>query len=170
MNLEYAKNQLIHSARTIQSIVFGLGKEQAHWKPTPEEWSIAEVMAHLYDEERDDFRARIKLIFADPAQDWPGIDPEGWAREREYNKRPLADSLNDFLEERQASIDWLNSLDNPNWDLAGTHPLGFSMAAGHLLAAWVAHDFLHIRQINELHYKWAVKQAEPYTVIYAGEW
>lgn len=170
MNLDYAKNQLIHSARTIQSIVFGIGSEQAHWKPRPEDWSLVEVMAHLYDEEREDFRARIKLIFADPEQSWPGIDPEGWAVERRYNERQLGDVLNDFLEERQRSIDWLNSLEAPDWDLAGTHPLGFSMAAGHLLAAWVAHDFLHIRQMNALLYKWTVQQVKPYTVMYAGEW
>ena len=114
MNLDYAKNQLTHSARTIQSIVFGLSTEQAHWKPTPDEWSIAEVMMHLYDEERDDFRARVRCIFADPTQEWPPIDPEGWAKERQYNERPLSDSLDAFLEERQTSIDWLNSLENPD--------------------------------------------------------
>jgi hypothetical protein len=34
----------------------------------------------------------------------------------------------------------------------------------------VAHDFLHIRQMNELQYAWNETQAAPYAVQYAGGW
>jgi len=38
------------------------------------------------------------------------------------------------------------------------------------MAAWVAHDLLHLRQLVELHYAWTVAKAAPYSLQYAGEW
>jgi hypothetical protein len=42
------------------------------------------------------------------------------------------------------------------------------MAAGDLLASWVAHDLLHVRQIARLRYEYVRKLAAPYGVDYAG--
>ena len=39
-----------------------------------------------------------------------------------------------------------------------------------MLAAWVAHDLLHLRQLVELHYAWTAQQLQPYSVAYAGDW
>ena len=43
------------------------------------------------------------------------------------------------------------------------------MAAGDLLAAWVAHDLLHIRQIARIQYEHARALAAPYKMDYAGK-
>ena len=39
-----------------------------------------------------------------------------------------------------------------------------------LLASWVAHDLLHMRQLVELHWVYTIHQLEPYKVEYAGQW
>ena len=39
--------------------------EQARWKPGKDRWSILEVINHLYDEEREDFRKRLELVLSD---------------------------------------------------------------------------------------------------------
>jgi hypothetical protein len=44
------------------------------------------------------------------------------------------------------------------------------MRAGDMLAAWVAHDLLHMRQLVELHRTYTVTQLAPYDTRYAGEW
>ncbi len=44
------------------------------------------------------------------------------------------------------------------------------MKAGELLAAWVAHDNLHMRQLVELRRARLVNLTAPYDVSYAGEW
>ena len=90
--------------------------------------------------------------------------------ERAYNTRAPDRELLDFRRERAASIDWLHGLRNPDWARSSVAPWGGSMTAGALLAAWVAHDMLHIRQLNELHYRWHTLQAQPYAVDYAGGW
>ena len=45
-----------------------------------------------------------------------------------------------------------------------------SAIAGDLLAAWSAHDALHLRQISKRLYQIAQRDAGSYSVQYAGEW
>jgi hypothetical protein len=170
MNLEYFTARLSKNAETIQSLVRGVAEEQARWKPAPEEWSILEVVNHLYDEEREDFRTRLDLVLHRPDQPWPGIDPEGWAVERKYNERDLEASLKGFLTERRRSVSWLAGLSSPDWQSCRQHPKAGDLSAGDLLASWLAHDFLHIRQLAELHWEIVSLQAKPYSTDYAGAW
>lgn len=170
MDLEYLTARLSENAETIQSLARGVAEEQARWKPTPDEWSIVEVINHLYDEEREDFRLRLDLTLHQPGQPWPGIDPEGWAVERRYNERELKPSLKAFLEERERSVAWLAGLSSPDWKADYNHPQAGELSAGDLLASWLAHDFLHLRQLAQLHWQYISRLAEPYTTRYAGAW
>jgi len=169
MELEFFTDQMDKQARTIESLTLGIADEQARWKPDPETWSILEVINHLYDEECDDFRVRLDIILYYPNQAWPPINPTGWVSEHHYNQRDLAQSVEDFLKERQRSVAWLRGLEAPDWQKTVTSPVG-KMRAGDMLAAWVAHDLLHTRQLVELHWAYTVQSAQPYQVSYAGEW
>ena len=85
----------------------------------------------------------------------------------------MAQALVAFLKhqrvERDASLEWLRGLQSPSWDAEYRAPWGV-LRAGDLIAAWLAHDHLHLRQLNELHYAYLALQAAPYSVEYAGEW
>ena len=48
MNLEYFTTRLSKNMDTIQSLVQGVAEEQSRWKPMSEEWSILEVINHLF--------------------------------------------------------------------------------------------------------------------------
>jgi hypothetical protein len=144
--------------------------EQARWKPAAKQWSILEVVNHLYDEEREDFRLRFQLTLKDPTQTWPPIDPPRWAVERRYNERDLQESFQNFVVERQKSLEWLRNLGDVKLDNTAKHPGGFELSAGDLLASWVAHDLLHVRQLTRLHYQYWAEQVKPYQVLYAGDW
>jgi hypothetical protein len=39
-----------------------------------------------------------------------------------------------------------------------------------LLASWLAHDFLHIRQMARLHWEYLNSICPPFKTAYAGEW
>ena len=77
MDLAYCRTRLRQSAAAIVALAQGVTPEQARWKPTPEEWSLLEVICHLYDEEREDFRQRLDLTLHHPEADWPPIHPVG---------------------------------------------------------------------------------------------
>ena len=93
MNLQFYIDRLSQSPAVISSLVQGVTPEQARWKPSPDRWSILEVINHLEDEERDDFRTRLDYLLHRPGQPLPPIDPPRWAVERKYNERDLAESV-----------------------------------------------------------------------------
>ncbi len=166
-------DQIIERMRTNAAAIAALARDvtdtQARWKPSPEAWSLLEVVNHLYDEEREDFRTRIDYILHRPGEQTPPIDPAGWVTARAYNQRDPRESLDALLHERDASLKWLRGLHDPDWDAEYRAPWGV-LRAGDLLAAWLAHDHLHLRQLNELHYAYLAQQAAPYSVAYAGDW
>ncbi len=139
-------------------------------RPSPEAWSGLEVLCHLYDEEREDFRQRLELLLEDPERPWPPINPRGWVSERGYGDRDPQAMLIMFLAERTKSLQWLRGLSDPNWLAVKTHPALGSMTAGQLLGCWVAHDLLHMRQLIRLHYLHCAALAGALDLGYAGDW
>ena len=153
----------------IRHTVEAVAPEEAGWRPPSGGWSVLEIVNHLVDEEREDFRARLDLLLHEPGTEWPPIAPESWVTERTYQERDLSESLGRFLAERQRSLEWLSGLEDPEWQRRYEHPLG-PIAAGDLLASWCAHDVLHLRQLMLRRYQLAAWLAEPYRGDYAGPW
>lgn len=170
MDFSGCQLQLRQNCELIRKLVADISPEQARRKPSPDDWSVLEVINHLYDEEREDFRQRFDYLLHRPGEPWPPIDPQGWVTERHYNERDLSTSLQNFLDERQKSLTWLATLPNPTLDAHETHPVAGKFHAGDMLAAWVAHDVLHLRQLIELKYFLLVELVRPYNPQYAGDW
>jgi hypothetical protein len=139
------------------------------WKPTPDAWSLLEIVCHLYDEEREDFRARVFNTLLTPETQPPSIDPPGWVTQRKYAQQDYAEKLNAFLEERTVSIKKLKALKNPAWKNIYSHPFEGNLTAYQLLANWLAHDYHHIRQINRRLYEY-LRHSSKVSLEYAGEW
>ena len=169
MNFIPLISQQHNNAETIRSLTKGVSNEQARWKPGPDSWSILEVVNHLYDEEREDFRIRLDYILNRPGEIPPEIDPQGWVSSRRYNERDLAESIDKFTEERHESLHWLGDLIPFDPDATSELPFG-TFRAGDMFAAWVTHDLLHLRQLVELHYLYTRSSLAPQDVSYAGEW
>ena len=169
MDLENIISQMEGNAQAIRALVENCSDQQAGWKPDDSSWSILEVINHLLDEEREDFRAHLDQALHAGEGAWSRIDPQGWVTARGYNQRALAPSLEAFLEEREKSLRWLQELEEVDWEQAYQSPFG-SIRAGDILAAWVAHDLLHMRQLVELQWAYLVQEVAPYEVRYAGEW
>ena len=163
------RDRLRANAEVVAAQVAGVGGEQARWKPDPAQWSILEVVNHLADEEVEDFRTRLDATLHHRGS-WPPIDPQGWPASRGYNERALGESLERFLSRRAESLSWLDGLVEPDWSIAYEHPSIGSIRAGDLLTSWVAHDYIHIRQINRLHRDWLVSSLSAHSPRYAGRW
>jgi len=162
--------QLTANAQAMRHLVQTISNEQAQWKPNPETWCMMEVMEHIYNEERIDFRKHLKEMLGRPPRPWGKFNPEEY-----ISVENCQQALEGFLAEREASIAWLKLLEPPDWDVKTQvqfDPGGemLVLSAGDVLVSWVAHDFLHLRQLNELLYAWNEKQASPYSVQYAGGW
>jgi uncharacterized damage-inducible protein DinB len=167
-DLGVAIERLRNSGMAIERLVTGLSEEEYRWKPTPDRWSVLEVLAHLCDEEQLDFRQRLDYTLHRPGQAWPPIDPQGWVVQRSYNEMDAVQTVTRFRKERDESIAWLRHLDKPGWDLVYRHPSAGELTAADLLASWVAHDLLHIRQIVGLLHEMVGRSGR--RTDYAGDW
>src|SRR5688572_12246532 len=141
--------ELKNSTEMIRALLSGMTPEEARVKPNAKSWSILEVVCHLYDEEREDFREHVDFILHRQGEEWHQIDPEGWVTERKYNEQDFTEVQEKFFSEREESLDWLEELPNPNWETIYTSQYG-TTSAGEMLACWIAHDNLHVRQLVEL--------------------
>ncbi len=146
-----------------------LSRTEYLWREHEGKWNLLEVVCHLYDEERDDFRTRLKLVLDDPEKPFPPIDPVGWVTERNYEEQDLNTMLEKFLAERRSSIEWLQSLDKPPLENAYMHHKLGPMSGRFILSNWLAHDYLHIRQILRIKYNY-LQFTSGQDLSYAGEW
>jgi uncharacterized damage-inducible protein DinB len=169
MKFETLYLELVNSTDMILTILASLTQEEARVKPDEASWSILETLCHLYDEELEDFREHLDFVLNRQDQKWHPIDPAQWVVDRKYNEQDFKEMKEKFFAERNKSLNWLKSLLNANWDLTYTSEFG-TLSAGELLASWVAHDNLAMRQFVELRRNRIEKISGPYSVAYAGDW
>lgn len=169
MNFEKLYQELKNSTEMIRALLAGITQEEAQMKPDEGSWSVLEVVCHLYDEEREDFREHLDFILHRQSEEWHRIDPQGWVTERKYNEQNFTDMQEKFFAEREKSLAWLGGLSDRDWETTYTSQFG-SMRAGDMLASWVAHDNLHIRQLVELRRMRIENITKPYKIEYAGDW
>jgi len=166
-NLLY--QELTNSTEMIRVLLSGISKEDAQTKPDFESWSILEVLCHLYDEEREDFREHLDFILHRQNEKYHVIDPQGWVTERKYNEQNFIEMQEKFFTERWKSLEWLKTLTGTDWETTYISQHG-SVSAGEMFSCWVAHDNLHIRQLVELRRKYIENITSPYDLQYAGDW
>ena len=170
MNFERLVDSLERFLTTLPALVADLDQQTLRWKPKSENWSVLEIVCHLADEEVEDFRKRVQMTLEDSSQDWPSIDPEGVADSRNYNQQNIDEVLARFVKERKASVAWLRTLESPNWNATYDHPTFRPIQAGEVMAAWVAHDHLHTRQIAKRLFELSTVDGQPFSTRYAGDW
>jgi len=137
-------------------------------RETEGRWSPLEILAHLLDEEREDFRPRAQAA-SERRRIETRIDPVGWVGQRAYNSKDPAQVCRDFAGERQVSCAWLRQLDLGLLEAALDDPQLGRMRCGDFIAAWRLHDLLHLRQLSTALAVLTARQLEGWKVDYAGK-
>jgi len=153
---------------TFSSLLRMIEPDQYLYKLENADWCILEIVCHLYDEEREDFRTRLRSVLESPLASPPPIDPPAWVKERNYIDQDYGVMLQKFEEERKHSIVYLKSLDQPKWDNYYEHAHLGKLDGNHFLRNWLAHDYLHIKQIIQRKYQFLHSQTGD--ISYAGKW
>ncbi len=159
--------QLLKNKTVFQALFEGLEEQEYLWRPEKGKWIMLEILCHLLDEEREDFKVRMKSVLKNPEESLPKIDPAGWVISRSYASQNYNDTLNAFLKERDQSLKWLKGLSNPLWKNAFQHPHFGPMSAELFYTNWLAHDQRHIEQIIRLKYAY-LKHISTESLDYAG--
>jgi len=144
-------------------------KDQAliDWRPAADKWNLREIAAHLYDEEREDFRARVLHYLYRPNETMKSIDPEEWVSDRKYNEMDYELVVKDLLAERAESISLLRGIDEILWAAEYEHNKWGKIGPRFFLNNWLAHDYLHFKQISQHKYLF-LKAHSTFPIDYAG--
>lgn len=168
-NSRFIIGQLEYNLSVFQNLLKSQSKYETLWRPNTDNWCLLEIVCHLVDEEVHDFRARVATALDPVKHPFYPIDPVGWVTERKYMEQDYPLKVNEWIKERDASIKWLRSLNEPKWSSTFDHVDFGPVSASHFLANWLAHDHIHIRQINRTKRAF-FDHISNEDLAYAGKW
>ncbi len=169
MDHNYIISALENNLSVFTSLLRKSNPDEYLYKPDNQSWCMLEIVCHLYDEEREDFRMRLQTVLDAPYKHPPMIDPEGWVLKRDYIHQDYGLKVNEFLTERQSSLSYLKTLSDPQWTNYYEHPVLGNLDGNHFLTNWLAHDYLHIRQLTQRKYQY-LQHMSGNDCSYAGVW
>lgn len=168
ITVEFLRTQLELNGRVLFNMLKNMNAQLYNWKPNAKAWSILEILCHLTDEEKEDFKVRMKYAI-DKQQAPHMIDPVGWVTQRNYSAQDFDLKLQEFKAARNDSIAWLEDIEDSQFEHKWVHPKLGPLTAHHFAANWLAHDQLHIRQITRNKYNY-IQQLSKNNCEYAGNW
>ncbi len=124
----------------LRDLLSGITDEQANARPAPGEWSIKEVVGHLNDTERVFAYRALRFSRGDSAA-LPGFDQDEFVKSTDFNRRTLADLVEEFSLQRQANLLMIRALtaeEAARVGAASGNPMS-ARAAIYVLAGHVLH-------------------------------
>ena len=145
-----AIDQIAATPEILRLMMAPVSEEQSRWKPAPDRWSIAEILAHLSHIEGHYFRAGVEAMLSknDPAVE--PYDQKEWDAEGAYRDREPEESFAHFEEQRENNVMFLREMEPRSVLRAGRHPEVGKVTVADYLNEWALHDLGHVRQIAEL--------------------
>ena len=132
----------------LRGLMVELSDEDARWKPAPDRFSVAEVLAHLSHAEGHCWRMRLDAWDADGH---PTFAPDDAADHLElFRNADPEDAFDHFEEQRETNLEYLNGLPEGAGERKATHQAVGEITLAQMLHSWAMHDLGHIRQIAEL--------------------
>jgi hypothetical protein len=144
---------LDHLAATpdiFRALLTGVSDEQAYWKPTPDRFSIAELLEHLSHVEAHCFRIRFDEALAADDPEVEPYDQNAFYAQGTYSNRDAEESLAHWEEQREDNLEFLRGLDPKALSRTARHTVLGSFTLENLLNEWALHDLGHVRQLAEL--------------------
>ena len=155
------RNRLIESyGRAYDTLVNALKefpKEMWQWKPSPEKWSIHEIIIHITDSEANSY-VRCRRFIAEPGSGVYGYDQDRWAVDLKYHNQSIEDNLQLFKWLRKLSYDLIKTVDDKTWETATiNHSENGVMTFEEWLQIYEEHIPVHIKQMRRNLVAWNSK-------------
>ncbi|MGA2378146.1 MAG: DinB family protein [Spirochaetia bacterium] len=144
-----AMDVLAATPRQVERLIKGLTRKRLGKRPSPEKWSVTEILAHLADVEIVQ-GFRIRLILGASGISIQGFDQDVWARYSDYATHDPALSLEGYRVNRQRTLRLLKSLPKEMWDNFGVHSERGKETVRRVAEMMAGHDINHLRQIQAI--------------------
>jgi DinB superfamily len=132
----------------LRGLMSEISEEDARWKPAPDRFSIAEVMAHLSHSEGHCYRARVDRFLA---EQMPEFEPDDAQMHLDlYRNADPEEEFGHFEDQRETNVELLRGLPAAAGNRKALHREAGEITLSHMLHEWALHDLGHIRQVAEL--------------------
>jgi uncharacterized damage-inducible protein DinB len=148
--MDVTRERLVRMARTADDLAAAVaGHPQAALtaRPSADAWSATEVVCHLRDIE-EFYLGRIKLILANQEPTLVLLDPDRWAKDRQYGRNDPAEALATFRESRAETLAFLAGLAADQWERRATHPIRGPITVRNIVHSMAKHDEVHLAQLE----------------------
>jgi len=132
----------------LRGLMTELSDEDARWKPAPDRFSVAEVLAHLSHSEGHCYRKRVDQFMEEERPELEPDDAQMWLDL--YRNADPEDAFDHFEEQRETNVEFLRDLPAGSGERVALHKSAGEITLNQMLHEWALHDLGHIRQIAEL--------------------
>ncbi len=129
------------------------------FRPSPDHWTIHEVIVHIADSEANSF-IRCRKLIAEPGTPVLAYDEVGWARALHYHEQNTDDALQLFKWLRGNTYKLIQSLPESTWSNTVEHPENGTMTMDDWLEVYARHIPDHVAQMQAVYDQWK-RQASP---------
>ena len=137
------------TATVLAELMAGASDQKLRMRPRSDKWSIAEILAHLADDEiATAWRYRQMVEHSGIAL--AGFDQELWARMGDYGSRTPQQSLELFRLLRMVNLQFLAQLAPGQWECFGVHAERGRITVRELATHMAGHDANHVEQIRRI--------------------
>ncbi len=130
----------------LERMVRGISDTAVTHSPTPDHWSIADVLCHLHMVE-EHYLDRLQRVTAETRPLIPAIHPHPAAHDLTL---PLARVVVNFKQARQTTLTFLQNLKAGDWQRTAVHPAWGEVTFRALVQHLVDHDTSHLNQMIEI--------------------
>ena len=132
----------------LRGLMCELSASDTAWKPAPDRFSVAEVLAHLSHSEGHCYRMRVDRFMS---EELPQFEPDDAQMYLDlYRDADAEDAFDHFEEQRETNVEYLRTLTRSAGERKAMHREVGAITLQQMLHEWAMHDLGHMRQIAEL--------------------
>jgi hypothetical protein len=147
-----------NSYQQLVSALTGFPREMWQFRPSPDRWTIHEIVVHITDSEVNSY-VRCRRLLAEPGSTVLGYDENIWAQNLHYHQQSVDDALALFRLLRLASYQLIQEVQEPAWENRVYHSENGWMTLEDWLDTYSRHVQDHIAQMQLVFEDW-ISQAD----------
>jgi hypothetical protein len=136
-------------AELVAVAITGAAGPELDFKPSPEKWSVRQIVAHLADAEAANV-VRFRQVIAEDDPTLVPFDQNAWAEKTDYDKRKPSQALETMRQLRADNYQLLKDLPAETFSRTGNHLRRGTMSLLDMLRLFAEHAEKHAVQIREL--------------------
>ncbi len=141
--------RLANTIPSLRELTAKLGSDGWLYRPSPDEWSVTEIICHLRDVDREIHLPRLHSLIIEKEPFMPGVVSDDWAIERDYQAQDGQTALAALAATRAELLDLLPPAGSPIWQRRGRHTFFGPTSFLELVCLALEHDILHLTQTAE---------------------